>query len=59
MKALPASDFRAKRLMLEKKDFALTSGRYPGATDLIRKNTWRHIISLPDVSATDFRQVWF
>lgn len=48
MKALPTSDFRAKRLMLEKKDFALTSGRYPGATDLIRKKTWRHIISLPD-----------
>lgn len=48
MKPLPTSDFRASRLMLEKKDFALTSGRYPGATDLIRKKTWRHIISLPD-----------
>ena len=48
MKALPASDFRAKRLMLEKKDFAIAPGRYPGPTHLIRKKTWTSIISLPD-----------
>ena len=48
MKALPASDFRAKRLMLEKKDFAIAPGRCPGPTDLIRKKTWTSIISLPD-----------
>jgi hypothetical protein len=48
MKALPACDFRAKRLMLERKDFAIAPGRYSGPTDLIQKNTWRTIISLPD-----------
>lgn len=48
MKALPASDFRAKRIMLERKDFAIAPTKYPGPTDLIRKKTWRDIVSLPD-----------
>ncbi len=48
MKPLPASDFRAKRLMLEGKDFAVASGRYPGPTNLIQEDTWKSIVALPD-----------
>ncbi len=48
MKPLSASDFRAKRFMLEDKDFALASGTYPGPTDLIQQETWNSIVSLPD-----------
>ncbi len=48
MKTLPASDFRAKRLMLEKKDFAAASGRYAGPTNLISRRTWKSIVALPD-----------
>lgn len=35
-------------MMLEKKDFALASGRYPGPTNLIGRKTWRSIVGLPD-----------
>lgn len=48
MKPLPKSDFRAKRLMLEDSDFALSPGKYPGPTNLIKKGTWGSIVSLPD-----------
>ncbi len=34
--------------MLEKRDFALASRKYPGPTNLIDKGTWRSIVSLPD-----------
>jgi len=48
MKPLRASDFRSRRLMLQKTDFALARGRYPGPTNLIEKGTWESIVSLPD-----------
>lgn len=48
MKPLRASDFRARRLMLQDKDFALAPGKYPGPTSLIPKATWESIVSLPD-----------
>lgn len=48
MKPLDASDFRAKRFMLEKDDFALAGTDYPGPTDLIDEETWKSIIVLPD-----------
>jgi len=48
MRPLPLSDFRARGYILEKKDFALSSGKYPGKIDPIDKGTWRSIVSLPD-----------
>jgi len=48
MKILPASDFRAKRLILEDSDFVIAPGDYPGPTNLIQKATWKSIVSLPD-----------
>lgn len=48
MKPLRASDFRARRLMLQDKDFALKPGKYPDPTNLIPKATWESIVSLPD-----------
>lgn len=48
MKPLPNSDFRASRYMLEDDDFALSSGSYEGATNLITETTWKSIVSLPD-----------
>lgn len=48
MKPLSLSDFRAQRYMLEKKDFAMASGRYEGPTNLIDKATWKSMVSLPD-----------
>jgi hypothetical protein len=48
MKPVKGSDFRAKRWMLEEKDFAVASGKYIGPTDLIDENTWRSIVGLPD-----------
>jgi hypothetical protein len=48
MKPLRLSDFRARRFMLEKKDFAVASARYQGPTKLVSRKTWRSIIGLPD-----------
>ncbi|GEM_PF-6258404 len=48
MKPLPDSDFRAKRYLLEKSDFAIASGEYEGPTHLIDKDTWESIVTLPD-----------
>lgn len=48
MKPLRLSDFRARRFMLENRDFAISHGRYSGPTDLIDRKTWRSIIGLPD-----------
>jgi hypothetical protein len=48
MKPLPSSDFRARRLMLDDDDFAVTSGRYAGPTNLIAASTWKTMVSLPD-----------
>ncbi len=48
MKPLPSSDFRSKRFMLEKDDFALSEGEYPGPVDLINEDTWKSIVALSD-----------
>jgi hypothetical protein len=48
MKLLSDSDFRARRFMLERRDFALAKGRYSEPADLIPKATWRSIVGLPD-----------
>jgi hypothetical protein len=48
MKPLDASDFRARRFMLEKDDFALAPGEYTGPTNLIDEGTWKSIVVLPD-----------
>lgn len=48
MKPLDASDFRARRFMLEKDDFVLASGEYAGPTNLIDEDTWKNIVVLPD-----------
>jgi hypothetical protein len=48
MKPLPSSDFRARRLMLDDDDFAVTSGKYAGPTNLIAASTWKSMVSLPD-----------
>jgi len=47
-KFLTASDFRARRRVLLKSDFALTEGRSPRPSDKIDKATWNHIVILPD-----------
>lgn len=48
MKHLPLSDFRARRLMLEDDDFAISSGKYKESTNLVDEDTWNSIISLSD-----------
>ena len=48
MKPLPDSDFRARRFLLEKEDFALASGDYAGPINLIDEGTWHSIVDLPD-----------
>jgi hypothetical protein len=47
-KFLTASDFRARRRVLLKSDFALAEGRSPRPSDKIDKATWNHIVILPD-----------
>jgi hypothetical protein len=48
MKPLDDADFRARRYLFEKKDFALAEGEYAGPTNLIDKSTWTSIVALPD-----------
>lgn len=48
MKRLDDSDFRARRFMLEKPDFAWAPGKYSGPTNLIDEDTWISIVALPD-----------
>lgn len=48
MKPLPKSDFRARRLILEDDDFALTPGKSDGPTKITATLTWKSIVSLPD-----------
>lgn len=47
-KFLPTSDFRAKRRILRKSDFALAEGREPRPSDKIDRATWNHHVTLPD-----------
>jgi hypothetical protein len=52
--------------MLEKGDFALASGDYPGPTNLVGESTWKSIVSLPDdvsirtsdTYGTQIEQMW-
>src|SRR5579862_8924648 len=48
MKPLDDADFRARRYLFEKEDFAHAEGEYPGPTNLIEKSTWHSIVALPD-----------
>jgi hypothetical protein len=48
MKPLDDADFRARRHMLEKDDFALASGEYSGPANLIDEDTWKSIVVLSD-----------
>ncbi len=48
MKPLQESDFRARRYLLEKNDFAVAAGEYEGPTNLIDKGTWESTVTLPD-----------
>lgn len=46
---LPAKDFRARRWVLEPKDFALTDGKPdPAPTDLVDREVWHSIMDLAD-----------
>lgn len=48
MRTLDDSDFRARRFMLEEDDFGLSTGMYPGPTNLIDEGTWRSMVALVD-----------
>jgi hypothetical protein len=48
MKPLPDSDFRARRYLLDKDDFAEAPEEYAGPTDLIDEGTSQSIVTLPD-----------
>ncbi len=45
---LPTNDFRARRRVLLKSDFALAKAPGKNPTDKIDKATWNHLVALPD-----------
>lgn len=45
---MPLSDFRARRRVLLRSDFAIAPTRDPKPTDKIGKDVWNHIFILPD-----------
>ena len=45
---LPTNDFRVRRRVLLKRDFALAKGPEQTPTDKIDKATWNHLVTLPD-----------
>jgi hypothetical protein len=47
-KPLPLSDFRAVRIVLKRSDFAYAPTPESQPSDLIDKNTWQNIVTLPD-----------
>ncbi|MGO9518095.1 MAG: hypothetical protein ACLPND_13710 [Candidatus Korobacteraceae bacterium] len=47
-KRLPDSDFRARRIVLARRDFAYAPKPEPPASDVIAKSTWNSIVTLPD-----------
>jgi hypothetical protein len=47
-KLLPKTDFRARRTVLTRHDFGLAPKRAPRPSDIIKKATWRSIVTLPD-----------
>jgi hypothetical protein len=48
VKQMSLSDFRAVRLVCERKDFVFAPGPESAPSDLISKKTWQSIITLPD-----------
>jgi hypothetical protein len=44
---LPVADFRARRNYLPDEAFALVTGTYEGATDLIPEDQWSGLMNLP------------
>jgi len=47
-RVLPSTDFRAKRVVLTRADFAYAPKPEPLPSDLVRKGTWQSIVTLPD-----------
>jgi hypothetical protein len=47
-KFLPETDFRARRIVLTRKDLAFASKPAPRPSDMIDKATWESIVVLPD-----------
>src|SRR5690242_229347 len=47
-KPLSLDDFRAVRIVLEDEDFALVEGEEGPPTDLIDREVWNGIVTLPD-----------
>lgn len=47
-KSLPSKDFRAKRIVLTRSDFAYAPKPVPPASDVVDKPTWQSIVTLPD-----------
>jgi hypothetical protein len=56
-KPLPLRDFRARRRVLESKDYGLP-GPMPRATDLVTRKTWESIWNLPDTVAIETSNVF-
>src|SRR5690242_8981750 len=49
VRKLPAADFRARRMVLEPDDFALTDGKPdPAPTDLVDRTVWHGIMDIAD-----------
>lgn len=56
-KLLPEADFRARRTVLTRRDFAYAPKPAPQPSDIIGKATWNSIVSLPDdvaIRTTDY-----
>jgi hypothetical protein len=47
-KPMPLDDFRAVRIVLEDEDFALVEGPEGPPTDLVDREVWNEIVTLPD-----------
>ena len=47
-KLLPDDDFRAKRVVLTREDFAYAPKPAPPPSDVVSKATWKSIVTLPD-----------
>lgn len=47
-KKLPQNDFRARRIVLTRDDFAYAPGPESPPTDIVAESTWASIVTLPD-----------
>jgi len=56
-KPLALHDFRARRRVLEPKDYAFP-GPMPRATDLVKRKAWESIWNLPDTAAIETSNVF-